>query len=193
MLLPALSTSREMAKRSVCQSSLRQVIFVANTLYTDDYNGYLPNGGSVVNAIEPYINPKFDPLHHETGMIWNGCPSKSSRETPKYLNDSRSYGWNQCLGTVWTWKQIKLSQVRNPSNVCGFIDCTSENFNGPTHYETYGLEQGRHLSKGLNFSFIDGHVEWLKAYSWRTRSGHMPQSDTAPPCSIAGGCLWHPY
>lgn len=200
LLLPALSASREMGKRASCQNSLKQIMLVASALYSDDYGGYLPNNNGtdvhISDAVGPYLSSKF--VSYAAGseratLLWKGCPSRSAAESPKYLGESRSYGWNRCLGSSWTWNQIKLMQVSKPSGVCGFIDCTYEGFTAPIHYEDCCLNSGRHMFKGLNFSFVDGHVEWLKAYSWRTRSGHAGQSsDTAPPCSL-GGCLWHPY
>lgn len=196
LLLPALSTAREMGKRAACQNSLKQVMLVASALYSDDYGGYLPNddhfnGVHISNAIGPYLSAQF--VSYAAGsekktILWKGCPGKGAAE-----DQARSYGWNMCLGTAWQWKQMKLMQVSKPSIVCGFIDCSYEGFTSPIHYEDFCLLKGRHMFKGLNFSFVDGHVEWLKAYSWRIRSVHVNQSnDTIPPCSL-GGCLWHPY
>jgi len=41
LLLPALTSSREMSRRSVCQSQLHQLA-IAFTSYVDDDNGNLP-------------------------------------------------------------------------------------------------------------------------------------------------------
>lgn len=196
LLLPALATAREMGKRTSCRNSQKQIILAATALYSDDYKGYLPVDASIRSTVEPYLNPKYSDLYK--GVIWKGCPSRNDMEYPRNTAGGKngivnSFGWNQCLGSAWNWKQIKLMQVTKPSNVCGFIDSTYSGFNSPTHYEENCLHLGRHLTKGLNFSFVDGHVEWLNAYSWRTRTGHaVPSTDSTPPCSL-GGCLWHPY
>ena len=44
MLLPALSTAREHARRAICKSNQHQ-IFVAGNVYAGNFDGYLPGGG----------------------------------------------------------------------------------------------------------------------------------------------------
>ncbi|MFA9478092.1 type II secretion system protein [Phycisphaerales bacterium AB-hyl4] len=41
LLLPALSSAREMSKRAVCLSGMRQLA-IGTTLYADDYNNWMP-------------------------------------------------------------------------------------------------------------------------------------------------------
>ena len=41
VLLPALSTAREKARRTKCAANVRQMV-LAMTMYSDEYNGYFP-------------------------------------------------------------------------------------------------------------------------------------------------------
>ena len=201
MLLPALGTAREMAKRSYCLNNLKTLSFAGCVLYTDDNAGWLPTSAiGIAKSIEPYVNPSYVPNDVAStinGFLWKSCPSRGASEEPKYPvnGETRSYGWNRCLGSAWDWVSLTLMQVKSPSNVCGFIDCTNDEWISPGDYEINTVEGGRHKYQGLNFSFVDCHAEWLKIYSWRTRTGHEQQSsDATPPCGLgAGGCLWHPY
>ena len=53
ILMPALSRVREMAKRSVCSSQVKQ-IGVAMTAYTSDYDGRMPPYNSNITETNPY-------------------------------------------------------------------------------------------------------------------------------------------
>ncbi len=197
MLLPALSKARNMAKRTTCQNNLKQVALAAYALYTDDNDGFLPSSNlpNLITAVDSYLPPFPNPGAHKD-WIWNGCPSRDPSETPKYGGQTRSYGWNRMLGSAWTWGDIRITQVNKADRTCGFIESTYSAWYSPTHYET-PLVAGRHLGEGLNFSFVDGHISWLRAYAWRSYEGgrcSMPQSDTAAPDNVTrGGCIWHPY
>jgi len=197
MLLPALHRARTLAKRTTCQNNLKQVVLAACVLYTDDYDSYLPSTGQLdifaaVHALlPPYPRPVGQP-----GWMWNGCTGRAPGESPRSNGVSRSFAWNQALGSVWTWNTIRIGSVRRADVTCAIIDAASGSFYSPTHYETLTLEGGRHQAEGLNFSFVDGHVAWMRAYTWRSYGGRCgaPQSDTtAPDNTTPGGCVWHPY
>jgi len=198
MLLPALNRARVLAKRTTCQNNLKQVVLAACMLYTDDNDSYLPSTSAVdvVAAIDSLLPPFPRPVG-ATGWIWNGCASRGPLETPKYNKTVRSYGWNRMLGAAWTWETIRVGSVRRADVTCALIDSTYASWYSPTHYETVTLESGRHQAEGLNFSFVDGHVNWMRAYSWRNYLGgrcSAPQSDTSEKDNVTpGGCVWHPY
>ena len=200
MLLPALSKARSKAKAISCINSLKQVNTFGVMLYSNDNDGFLidVSAVSLINAVGPYEYKGYNPsstMDQRNSIVWKGCPGRAANEVGAYLHSygACSYGWNRALGSVWNWKAMKISNAKVPSTTCAIIDCKSDSFYSPTHYENNTLFNGRHEMKGLNFSFLDGHAEWLNALSWRTRTGHvMVQSDNTPPCSL-GGCLWHPY
>jgi prepilin-type N-terminal cleavage/methylation domain-containing protein len=199
MLLPALSKAREMSKRSACMNNLKQVNMTGVGIYADDSDGY-PAFFDAAGAFDQIgtVDGMLPPWPHrgaQAGWIWNGCPSRGPRESPKYLNQTRSYGWNRCMGQAWTWNEIRTSNVRRADATSTWIDATSAWYS-PTHFETSTLEGGRHLAAGANYSFVDMHNEWVPAYQWRYKNGKClwPQSDTTAPDNVTkDGCIWHPY
>lgn len=66
LLLPALSASREAARKSACLASLRQ-IGVAMALYTDDNGGVLPDRRDLKHSLEGGFRP------------WSGWPPSDPR------------------------------------------------------------------------------------------------------------------
>ena len=196
MLLPALNKARGKAKRIACTSSLKQVNLCGTSLYPNDNDGYLIDSNviSPVHAVAKYDRANYVPgdiASMHKCLVWRGCPGRSKDESST-ANTPRSYGYNRCLGTTWYWEAMKISQAKVPSKTFAFMDSTVD-VTAPTHYETLTLFKGRHEMKGLNFAFLDGHVEWMNAFDWRTKSTHFqPSMDRFPPCSL-GGCLWHPY
>ena len=75
MLLPALSSAREKARRASCQTNLKQIA-TAWTSYTGDYGGYIPS------------NPAWSP------MYWNGSRWYNTLGTP---DSSADWGTDQAL------------------------------------------------------------------------------------------------
>ena len=66
MLLPALSRAREMAKSAACTGNMKQV-YTAISLYTGDYNNYLP----LYYGVYPILRPK-DQWTANLNMYWFG-------------------------------------------------------------------------------------------------------------------------
>jgi len=193
LLLPALQEAKAKARQVSCMASLSQVA-IAVAVYQDEWDEYYPQNSTV--SLPAYMD--YDLLRY-------GCPERGEGER---IAD-RSYGINQLLTGCWSWKAGRLAQATTPSRTCVFIGSCYSAWYSPTHWEyntlyAYHSQPGRHRWRGLSFSFVDGHVEWLKAGfpdgggsfpmgEWRHRTAHAtPQHDTIPPCSL-GGCLWHPY
>ena len=83
MLLPALSSAREKARRSSCTTNLRQV-GLALEAYAGDYGGYLPSWPSwFSNATHNWCATSADPClagYHETGTNNYGAMRYLPRE-----------------------------------------------------------------------------------------------------------------
>lgn len=181
LLLPALRNARETAKLSTCGNSLRQVS-VALQIMADDHDGWL-DGGHLgtdywTSAIVTYLGSDALVKSIGVGQRSAGCPSlrRGGQGARPYAINSAFYytNVNQSLHS--------LKEVQNPSSV--FLVAESWNFFGvhtpsiftdtlygkdlhlspPSHYP-------RHDSRGLNFIFVDGHLEvltkqsdWMKSY-----------------------------
>jgi len=178
ILFPVFARARENARRSSCQSNLKQ-IGLGIKQYIQDYDEYMPRyyyGGAVPyywnNALDPYV---------KSAQIYN-CPS-----APKVASATISYFYNLNLGSDTVGH--KESEIEFSSNVIQIGDSnisTNQNYaNCPTDNGVgcqtnaggvYGIGscgQGtfadtggaaarvRHL-EGINLGFVDGHVKWMR-------------------------------
>ncbi len=91
MLLPALNTAKETAKRAMCANNMKQTA-LGFLMYTDDYDGYLPgigNSGQQLVKIMPYLGmeTQYSTLFsNPAGWKYFACPSERG----------------QWLGTLWS-------------------------------------------------------------------------------------------
>lgn len=77
LLLPALSRARAQARSTQCVSNLRQ-LFLANTMYADEYNGhYVPAAADMYD----FLLPGADPQDFGGRRRWHGM-----RETPNQFS-----------------------------------------------------------------------------------------------------------
>lgn len=168
LLLPALRNARESAKQSVCAGHLRQV-GQGLLMLAEDNDGWLnginlstPAGIAVsnrwVNRMTNYLGGSVSILRPSSTA---GCPSKDRRNA--------HWGWypyganNMFVGGGYE-PMHSLAEVRNPSRI--FL--VAEMFDWSTfvaaHFNNYAFQPyAVHQNKGLNFFFLDGHVEFLKA------------------------------
>ena len=163
MLLPALSQAREMARRTVCMSNLKQM-GIALILYTDDNDGWLPKTFDATGNGAWYLNLNYY-LKNENIFL---CPSFKDAQYTTAL----SYGYNHGPGTYTHVSEApywrKLSQFRYPSETVAIADSkrAGDAWAGMVlvDWSTYGVSD-RH-SGGCNVLFLDGHVKWYFRDSW---------------------------
>jgi len=179
LLLPALQNAKETAKRSACLSQLKQV-GTATLLLADDNDGWIdgtpndhttdviPPGKNWYEAVTNYLGGGRIFYRRDEGGI--GCPGMDPRDMRDF-----AYGVNYLFGTLnanggGTLRHA-LYEVKRPHltflvsecwypyitlNPWGAWDGTA---NGRNTWDQYP----RHRSQGLNFFFVDGHVQWLNA------------------------------
>jgi prepilin-type N-terminal cleavage/methylation domain-containing protein/prepilin-type processing-associated H-X9-DG protein len=175
LLLPALQNAREQGKRAACMSNQRQV-GMALLVMGDDTDGWLDGytSGSHTN------NPEMKAWDSDVGRYlggtrltyprWTGgigCPGMVAEDVRgpyaaniffvSYASYTDGYG-----------SRHNIAEVRRPDlnflvSECWYPTCN----NNPYQYDhtVAGLNGvvARHQRKGLNFFFLDGHSEWLKA------------------------------
>lgn len=175
ILFPVFQRVRENARRSRCQSNLKE-LGLAVMQYVQDYDEHLPQGGEDGPTAVP---PEGDgwaviiqPYLKSTQILQCPCdPRKQNAANPygstSYFTD---YYINSNLDNpdpiTTDPVGIALSRIRFASSTVLFGDGlgnypryggSSELMNDPTSNVTFP----RHL-EGNNYAFCDGHVKWFK-------------------------------
>ena len=182
MLLPALSQARENARRAVCMNNLKQLGIII-TLYTLDYNEYLPPCRQANISGAPFWNDiliaagYFKPLSLATGKQAQGdrnillCPFWPPKKWTEGYS-SRLYGFNRAQFSYGTF--TKISKIKNPSDT--WILCDSIDVGSSAKYQINeaGLSAGNnkvHLRHNgtANFLFVDGCVRSLTENDLKVR------------------------
>lgn len=145
LLLPALRSAKEASKRIACAGNLRQIA-VAQLVYTNDYNGFLPlgTGGAWDNARGWRLEKV---LSSYVGFDW---PSDNSKyiggificpSSPIRLYKTSSNTWRYKFGE--TLNQSLNAYAGNRYNSCGPVPSHKLTYNArpaqtPLHYCTRG-------------------------------------------------------
>jgi len=181
ILFPVFARARENARRSSCQSNLKQ-IGLGMAQYTQDYDEkYLSqdehNGLNFVYLLQPYIKSKQvficpsavgDPYYvvgTSTTPAASGTPNADTanvdhvwRSNSSVVGDySGTYGMNSYVSAL----PIALAQVKAPASLGLFFDSTWPVVTGIPALGNFGNEgaAGRHFD-GVNIGYADGHVKW---------------------------------
>ncbi len=176
ILFPVFARARENARRSSCQSNLKQIA-LGFKQYTQDYDEKLPLRYAELNG-----NSSFDGNSADRGwaeVIQPYLKSTQIYQCPSETNGPIASG--NSVGYTDYWYNTNLANqseaVVEYSSLCILNgDGVSQNSSYPATGGSAAnglavLEAGaqRHL-EGANYSFVDGHVKWLKGQTTTTSS-----------------------
>ena len=183
MLLPALSRSKEMAKRTACKNNLKQMT-LANIMYADDNAGKYAYGGLTAPyyIMQTYRDTLVQSYRIPRACFY--CPSNPDWNTDGYWDFSPPssqtvmgyfyFAGNKSLSTTASYYSdpaatkpyFAMKDTDRPYYTVMWSDMTRK-------YGTLGWSGGagtlqgvNHFEKGMpsgmNESYNDGHIEWVK-------------------------------
>ena len=148
ILFPVFARARENARRSSCQSNLKN-IGLGFQQYLQDYDELYPRADSVAATgwaciqLQPYI---------KSTQVFT-CPSDAKGTAAAPF----SYGYNSNLDS-----KNQSTLLASSLTVVNFeVEGVATNTTGVTWGEATTDPSQRHLEGG-NFGFTDGHVKWYK-------------------------------
>jgi prepilin-type N-terminal cleavage/methylation domain-containing protein/prepilin-type processing-associated H-X9-DG protein len=189
ILFPVFARARENARKSTCQSNLRQMA-MGMIQYVQDYDERMPQcrytpdsnqlpspfTGTPVNFSWPHL---IAPYLKNTGVM--KCPS-DERARPTYRGSTtkmevwsygRNYGYFEG-DKKGAGENLAMSEIPLPAETIMIGEGDDCNRIGPrqVHWPGNGnvsidaqisvsLLEPRHM-EGMNFAFFDGHVKWFR-------------------------------
>jgi len=192
ILFPVFARARENARKSTCQSNLKQMALAAMQ-YSQDYDETMVRTNIRVAdgtyrgwvwLLQPYVK--------NTGIFT--CPSRPTAKwdgTNPAVYAYHGYGFfgieNVANGGLGLSGR-SMAEIKAPSEVAMFGDSPSDlwyviDWDDIRSSDNGGASEARH-SEGANFAFVDGHVKWVKDGKYASRTGAHVPVDQAPTPSM---------
>ncbi len=183
LLLPALSRTKDRARRTTCSSNLRQVNLAIH-LYADDFADslpILPNPNPYPNGIGAYYKQLVKGYVGLTGLASPTekvftCPSDRVYQTQvgHAFTSFTFNGYEVGPGGLPRITGKKLGAIKTPVKAV-LVGEVPAFFGGSWH----PFVSGPYLGAKAVLSFVDGHIGFTKIY-WDGVAGSSP-SDYEPP------------
>ena len=188
ILFPAFARARENARRSSCQSNLKQ-IGLGFIQYTQDYDERLPKDNNIVSVTSGIPLGAFDALqpYLKSTQIYQ-CPSDSDGPAALPVDTGYTdYFYNNALSTLSSAALLNTTltimsgdarsgMAANRSRGCDYDwQSLSGTGSGCRSDNKAMLPAGSRHLEGANYLFTDGHVKWTKG------------SDTVVACGTTNG------
>jgi len=199
ILFPVFGRARENARRSSCQSNLKQ-IGLGIKQYLQDYDEHFPNiptGALPVDSpgwafgIQPYVkSEQILQCPSDTSSLPDPVanPTMIARAT---VNGFSDYCINFNLaGSGTSGPGVNESALSNLSNTIMNTEVTGANGGsaffslGSFQAGTGTIDKARHLD-GANYAFADGHVKWLLPVKVTTGASNCGPGQTNSPATAA--------
>jgi len=156
MLLPALATAREKARRTQCMNNLKQ-IGLAIAQYSSDYNDKCPSGGNGTGANAAFTNLSLMASTLGTPKVLV-CPSSSKTAAPSFTGGTDtnvSYSYQAAPTAVATglvWQASADDIIAWDQYLTGA---------GTFVKDAAWVSSANHKATGGNVLFNDGHVSFV--------------------------------
>ncbi len=199
LLLPALASTKEMAKSIQCLSNNRQLALLSAT-YSNDY------GDHFFNNTDTYYNLIAASSNRETFWDCLWCPSdteswKTMNKAGRWQFGYASYGYNRIglTANLWPWfypTLAKGSQIAHPTTTVLFAESAgcfaSGDLRGYWHVYAWGdtsnpVAYPRHRPGSCNILWADGHATAMTAKSYIDL---YADQNLGVPWGAAGTCKW---
>ncbi|NCO36548.1 MAG: hypothetical protein AUJ92_04690 [Armatimonadetes bacterium CG2_30_59_28] len=175
ILFPVFAKAREKARTSSCQSNLKQ-LGIAMLMYVQDYDEVFPVSHYWIGTdaptwrvrIFPYVKnaqafacPSAADLSTFTGTVWLDNAQAAGYSEP-YAHNYGNGGVSRGMASGPSMAEIAVpaDTVLLQDGSGGFVDGDPELDTAHGYVRTDAA--GRRHTDGANYSFVDGHVKWMR-------------------------------
>ena len=165
ILFPVFGRARENARRSSCQSNLKQIA-LGVAQYTQDadekYNSQeLATGSTFAYVLQPYLKSRqifVCPSAAGTTVnpvlfVYDAVDHNWQLAAPDGVDYLGSYGMNSNLN------ELALAAVESPTETAMLLDAARPDVAG---LFIPGVQNSFRHFEGANVGYADGHVKWIK-------------------------------